>query len=201
MRMRILSTISMLVLALVLLAPGCSKKVSEQKQQAPTQLTTQAPPHSIGTPAVAGIRWTVPKGWVEGPPKQMRFATYVTLPAEKDAEGAECSVSFFGTGQGGNVDQNIDRWITQFENASAPSRSLKQISGLTVHLVRIGGSYVGMTGPMMQQGGGRKDNFRLLGAIVEAPEGTVFFKLTGPAKTIVSNEDAFDTMLESLQKI
>lgn len=197
--MRILSTIGLLVFALALLAPGCTKKEPEQKQQAPPQLTMQAP-HSVGTPAIAGIRWSVPKGWVEGPPRQMRYTTYLTLPAEGDKEGAECSVSFFGTGQGGNVDQNIDRWISQFENPTSAERSSRQINGLTVHRVKVAGSYLGMGGPMVQQGDAKKEKFTLLGAIVDAPEGTVFFKLTGPNKTIASIEEAFTSMIESVQK-
>jgi len=197
--MRILSTISLLVLALVVLVPGCSKKEPEQKQQAPPQLTMQSP-HGVATTTVAGVRWSVPKGWVEGPPRQMRVATYVTLPAEGDAEGAECSVSFFGSGLGGTADQNIDRWIGQFENPTTPVRSAKQINGLTVHLVKVGGSYVGMGGPMGQPGSGKKESFTLLGAIVEAPEGAVFFKLTGPNKTVASLDGAFTSLVESLQK-
>jgi hypothetical protein len=193
--MRILVT----VVALVLLTSGCGKKEPEQRQQAPPRLTMQSP-HSTGTPAVAGIRWSVPQGWMEGPPRQMRFATYMTQPAEGDNEGGECSVSFFGTGQGGDVDQNIDRWIGQFENPSSPVRSSKKVNGLTVHLVSVDGSYVGMSGPMMQQGGGKKENFALLGAIVDAPEGTVFFKLTGPKKTVANIEGSFNAMIESMQK-
>jgi hypothetical protein len=197
--MRILTTVGALVFALALLTPGCGKKEPAQKQQAPPQLTMQYP-HSIGTPAVAGIRWSVPQGWMEGPPRQMRFATYMTPAAEGDNEGAECSVSFFGAGQGGTVDQNIDRWISQFENPSSPTRSSKQINGLMVNLVKVSGTYVGMSGPMMQQSGGKKENFALLGAIVDAPEGGVFFKLTGPAKTLARDEGAFNALIESLQK-
>jgi hypothetical protein len=41
--------------------------------------------------------------------------------------------------------------------------------------------------------------YRLLGAIVEALGGTVFFKLTGPAKTIAANQQKFEQLLASLQ--
>jgi hypothetical protein len=39
-----------------------------------------------------------------------------------------------------------------------------------------------------------------VGAIVEAPEGNVFFKLTGPAKTVQAARPAFDKMLQSVRK-
>ena len=38
-----------------------------------------------------------------------------------------------------------------------------------------------------------------LGAIVEGPEGLVFFKLTGPAATVRSASAEFDAMLHSLK--
>jgi len=40
---------------------------------------------------------------------------------------------------------------------------------------------------------------RLLGAIAEGPGGSVFFKLTGPAKTIAAQQKNFDLMLASIQ--
>jgi hypothetical protein len=40
----------------------------------------------------------------------------------------------------------------------------------------------------------------LLGAIIEGPSGEVFFKLTGPAKTIAAAESEFQAMLKSVKK-
>jgi hypothetical protein len=41
--------------------------------------------------------------------------------------------------------------------------------------------------------------YRLLGAIAEGRGGNVFFKLTGPSKTIAAQQAAFDQMLASIQ--
>jgi len=35
-------------------------------------------------------------------------------------------------------------------------------------------------------------------AIIEGPQGSVFFKFTGPAKTVAQNQAAFDKLLASL---
>jgi hypothetical protein len=43
-------------------------------------------------------------------------------------------------------------------------------------------------------------NYRLLGAIIEAPSGSVFIKFVGPAKTMAAREADFEQMLNSLQK-
>jgi hypothetical protein len=50
----------------------------------------------------------------------------------------------------------------------------------------------------MMQSQGKKEKFRLLGAIVEAPQGSVFFKFTGPANTVAAAEEEFDELIESL---
>jgi hypothetical protein len=188
-----------LMLGIIVAVSGCSKK--EEKPKTPPEVGMQSP-HAAGVPSVAGIRWTVPKGWVEGPPRQMRHATYMTLPAEGDAEGAECAVFFFGSGQGGDTEMNIERWVSQFENAGTPSRSKREVNGLQVTMLKLTGTYMGMGGgPMMQQqGGSKKENFELLGAIVAGPEGSVFFKLTGPKKTVDGIEGSFNDLIASLQK-
>jgi hypothetical protein len=56
-----------------------------------------------------------------------------------------------------------------------------------------------MGGPMAQSKSVMQ-NYRLLGAIVEAPEGNVFFKFTGPAKTVAANQPKFDALLNSVNR-
>jgi hypothetical protein len=41
--------------------------------------------------------------------------------------------------------------------------------------------------------------YRLLGAIVEGPGGSLFIKLTGPAKTVAAQQKNFDQLLASIQ--
>jgi len=50
------------------------------------------------------------------------------------------------------------------------------------------------------QSQGSRPNYRLLGAIVEAPGGLVFFKCTGPAATIATAEKGFAALVASLRK-
>ena len=127
----------------------------------------------------------------------MRAATYIVPPAKGDSEGAECAVF---VNLGGGVQANITRWIGQFENTDgAPNQKSETIGGLPVTTVDVSGTFKG-GGPMMGQSSGPKAGYRLLGAIVEGPEGDVFFKLTGPAKTVAAAHDEFQAMLKSLKK-
>jgi hypothetical protein len=127
----------------------------------------------------------------------MRAATYIVPAAKGDSEGAECAVF---VNLGGGVQANITRWIGQFETTDgAPNQKSETINGLQVTTVDVSGTFKG-GGPMMGQSSGPKAGYRLLGAIVEGPEGDVFFKLTGPAKTVAAAHDDFKAMLKSLKK-
>jgi hypothetical protein len=52
----------------------------------------------------------------------------------------------------------------------------------------------------MMQTQEKKPGYRLLGAIVEAPRGLVFFKCTGPAATIGKAQADFQGLVGSLTK-
>lgn len=145
-----------------------------------------------------GVRWSVPAGWAAQAERPMRAATY-TIPAAPGAEPGECGVYYFGKGQGGGVEENISRWAQQFQGSPKAVTSEKTVGGLRVHRVVISGTYLAPAGPMMQSQGARP-NYRLLGAIVEAPSGSVFFKCVGPAATITAAEKSFDAMIASLTK-
>jgi hypothetical protein len=143
-----------------------------------------------------GLRWTVPAGWSVQTPRPMRMATY-TIPAAEGSESGECGVFFFGTGQGGTVSENLDRWAGQFEHATAPRKTVKNKGGLRVHTIELSGTYLSPGGPMMQSQD-KKPGWRLSGVIVEAPDGLVFFKCVGPIPTIEKAQKDFDRLLASL---
>ena len=170
---------------------GATGDSSGAAASAPSEMT---PSSSGGSGAVI---WTKPARWKAGPPKQMRAATYLIPAAAGDSEDAECAV-FMNIG--GGVQANIDRWAGQFEQTDRPPiQKQGTINGLLVTTVDVSGTFKG-GGAMMGQSSGPKASYRLLGAIAEAPEGEVFFKLTGPAKTVAAAQNEFQTMLKSLKK-
>lgn len=151
----------------------------------------------------AGVSWTVPSSWSAQGQRPMRAATY-SLPAAKgDPEAAELGVFYFGQGQGGAVDANIQRWISQFTQPDGtPSekvakRSTSKIAGFDVTQVELTGTFA--SGGMMMGPRVDKPGYALVGAIVQAPEGAVFFKLTGPQKTVQAAKKDFQKLLQSLK--
>ena len=151
--------------------------------------------------SAAGLRWTAPAGWKSEAPKPMRATTYTAAPAAGDKASAECGVYFFGAGQGGSVDANIERWKDQFHGAdgkAAVAKVAKRTArGLTITTVDTSGEYSGLSGPLAS--GRAVPGYRLLGAIIEAPGGNVFVKFAGPAKTVAANQAKFEQLITSFQ--
>ncbi len=152
--------------------------------------------------SAAGLRWTMPAGWSAQPARPMRAATYIVAPAPGDKDPAECGIFFFGAGQGGSVQDNIDRWRSQIQGADGKPAVAKidksQVRGLTMVRVDSSGAYTGMGGPMAPSGRA-VPGYRLLGAVVQGPGGNIFVKFTGPAKTIAANLQKFDQLLASFE--
>ena len=181
-------------------APAVSPAAVQRAQDAPAPAASG----EARTGAAAGVAWTVPARWQVQPPRTMRVATYLIPKAEGDEEPGECAVFFFGQGQGGSVELNLQRWRDQFETVSGgpptPAQRQSAINGISVTAVSLAGTYLASMGPMFQSGAVKKPGYKMLGAIVEAPEGNVFLKLTGPEETVMGAEGEFQDLLNSLRK-
>ena len=147
-----------------------------------------------------GLSWKAPSSWTLAPARPMRAATYTIAAAKGDPEAAELGVFYFGKGQGGSVEDNVKRWSGQFEGGKPAATKQQKVGSLEVTRVAIEGTYVTSSGgPMMGSGPQiKKPSWALLGAIVAGPEGPLFFKLTGPKKTVDAARAAFDGVLKSL---
>ncbi len=173
---------------------------------APTEATGGGMPGMPGgaiepapEPLDPGLAWTMPSRWTARGERPMRLATYSVPKARGDAEDGECAVFYFGPNQGGGVEANIDRWIGQFENPSTPLRSTQTVRGLSIARVKMHGAYLAPSGPNMESQG-KKPDFVLMGAIVTGPKGAVFFKFTGPTKTVLAAATEFDRMIGTIRK-
>jgi len=124
----------------------------------------------------------------------MRNAEYAV--GEGDTE-AVLTVFHF-PGMGGSIDENVERWTGQFQGGEEAEVETETIGGLEVTTIDVSGTFASAMG----MGGGQPlTDTRLLGAIVQAPDGPVFFKLLGPAATVTEAEDAFAAMVQSFEAV
>ena len=170
-------------------------------QGAPTSQPAQS---TEMTSSAAGATWNVPDRWTVQEKRPMRIATYNVPPASGDTEPGECAIFFFGAGEGGSVEMNLARWEGQFATVDGKDAELKQtkntINGLSVTTTSVAGTYLASMGPMFQSGATKKTGYKMLGAIIGAPEGNVFIKFTGPEKTVDAAEKEFNDMIQSVRK-
>ncbi len=130
----------------------------------------------------------------------MRAAEYAVPRAAGDAMDGECTVITFGPGQGGGISDNVDRWVRQFDPLSgAPSKATRRVGGMTVTRVEVAGSYHPMMMPGAPAGPSTLQGARLVGAIVEAPSGLWFFKMTGLDSTVRSAAPGLDALVDSVR--
>lgn len=145
---------------------------------------------------------SLPDSWVaEAPKSEMRQLQFKIPATDGTGEGAEFVVYFFGPGQGGTLEANIERWQSQFTNpdgaAVEPEITPIGTDALPATLVQLRGGYgrsVGM-GPSDDVLADRM----LLAGVVESPEGNLYPQLHGPADLVAAQRDGFITFVQGLR--
>ncbi len=187
-----------ILMSLLLTGWACNRQGSTASN--PQTNTTQS-----NTSASGQLSFKAPDGWVEEKAtSSMRAAQYKLPKAEGDPEDASAVLYYFGATQGGSPQANIDRWISQIQQADNSSSKEKaktetmNVHGLPVTSVDVTGTYTAEMAP----GSGsfhNNANYRLLGAVVETPKGNYFLKVVGPAKTVARWEQAYRDYLKSFE--
>jgi len=146
---------------------------------------------------VGSLRLPLPSGWRQVPPSSTMRAAQVVVPGS--GGDAELAVFFFGAGQGGNVEANLQRWMNQVipEPGSSAQRETFENNGLRVTWVDVHGTL--KPGQMGMGPSAAQPNSRLLAAVIEADGGPWFLKATGPDATLASQRDAFLALLHGAE--
>jgi hypothetical protein len=139
------------------------------------------------------------------PSSSMRKAQFTLPRVAGDPEDAELAVFYFGAGQGGSVEANLQRWYGQFEQPDSSSSAEKAktsqdvVDGMNLTMVDVNGTYTASMMPGMGEHF-NKPNFRMLAAVLETPQGPYFFKLVGPEKTVAHWANSFSEFVKSAKK-
>ncbi|MBM4129991.1 hypothetical protein FJ250_03050 [bacterium] len=182
-----------------------SQKVQPAPSSTPAKAAAAVQP-GTGQAVLAGVAYAPPAAWQDLGPSNMRVAQYRLPAVDGDGAPAEVNVFYFGPASGGGVDANLQRWIGQMvlpgggDPASAAHRSTFTADGMAGHIVTLEGTYKSGGGPMM--GGETKllEGYRLVGVVLEGPEGSLFFKLTGPVATAKAMEAQLMPMMRGAKK-
>jgi hypothetical protein len=146
-----------------------------------------------------------PKEWTKKKPA-INFIEYEFAIPKADGDENDGRVTVMGAG--GSIEQNVERWVGQFQSADGKALAKDKakiektkIGGLEVHVIDLSGTYKDSAGGPFA--GGKttlRENYRMLGAIiVGGEEGNYFIKAYGPKKTMDDSEKGFMTMIEGLK--
>ena len=132
----------------------------------------------------------VPDDWQAEPESNtMRIAQF-RLPVI-DGTDVELAVTF---NIGGGVQANVDRWYRQFQDPVG--RDTTYVSNnLQITLVDIRGTFLGMRVEF------ELGNYQMLAAIVKAPDGPYFFKMTGPKESVSSLSLSFASFIDTIRYV
>ena len=167
----------------------------------PLALLLQAP--APVAPATT-LKFDAPEGWIVKPSSsRMRLAEFVLPKADGDAEDAIFVITFFG-GQGGTLQANQERWLTQM--AQPDGRATKDVAkmstftthDLTVHVMDIPGTWVAEVTPGSPERQ-NKPGYHLRNAMIEGKGGPFFVRMVGPAKTMAKWDAAAQAFFKSLR--
>jgi hypothetical protein len=187
------------VLVAGLLASACSSKGTA------SVTTSQSNAAQANSTATGELRYKAPDGWVkEQTTSSMRVAQYKLPKAEGDPEDASLVVYYFGATQGGAVQANIDRWISQMQqpDGSASKDKAKTetstVNGLKITSVDVSGTYTAEMAPGTPSQR-NEANYRMRAAVIETPKGNYFLKLVGPAQTMGHWEQSVTDFVKSFE--
>jgi hypothetical protein len=152
---------------------------------------------------VGDLEFTIPSKWrIEHVESPARGGQWRVPPLHGEGEGGEVVVFYFGPGVGGTAKENIEAWIGTMFNAEGHPAAAEvkhhKTGGLAISQVVIFGTYnqvVSLPGvpPVL------KSNYGLLGAVIENPQGTIYWRFTGPEPLITANLPLFNKVIDSVR--
>ncbi|MBK8859146.1 MAG: hypothetical protein IPN11_16170 [Opitutaceae bacterium] len=134
------------------------------------------------------LTWTAPAAWIAKAPGAMRKGSYAI---RNEAGEADLSITAF-PGDTGGLLANLNRWRGQIGLAPLAPAELEanldhlDANGLHFEIVDFAGTANGAPA-------------RILGAVLNRPGETWFFKLMGPAATVAGEKPAFAAFLQTVK--
>lgn len=151
--------------------------------------------------AFIGLEAQAPAAWTMVPPATDKRLAQFKITTPGAGMTAEVIVYYFGKGDGGTAEANIERWQGQFvgtkEQPVIPSVQRFESNGMTVTTAELHGAYargIGV-GPV----GVPKPDQTLLAAVVETPEGNLIIQLHGMAASVSAQKEGFLAFVRSIR--
>ena len=194
--------------ALLMFAAGCNRDgVKVYKVDSSDVVATTAPPVAVAPPSgmpatmpdglaapdnsgLPKLKYTLPDGWKEKAPSQMRVASF---DISENGKTVDVSVVPLGAMSGGDA-ANVNRWRGQVGQSPMEDAALKQ----SAEAVQVGdkpADLYDIAGTNPNNG----NEERIIGAILHADDATWYFKMMGDSVLAEKNKPALIAFLKSVQ--
>lgn len=152
---------------------------------------------------VGDLKFTIPSKWkIEPVESPSRGGQWRVPPLHGEGEGGEVVAFYFGPGVGGTAKENIESWIgTMFNaegNPAAAEIKHHDVGPFKISQVVIFGTYnqvISLPGAPPAH----KANYGLLGAVIENPQGNIYWRFTGPEALITATLPLFNKVVDSVK--
>ena len=154
--------------------------------------------------ALDGLSSVPPADWKESPSaSSMRLKQFSVPKTAGDTFDAELVIFYFGAGQGGGIEANLDRWKKMFEAPAGKPIASKvdklKVGKVPVTILDVSGTYLYKASPMAPTPAEPRAGHRMLAVVFESPQGPYFFRLVGPEKTVTKQKPAFEKWIKSFK--
>jgi hypothetical protein len=138
-----------------------------------------------------------PTKWVEQKTASRMRAAQFGVPGKDGKVAGECIFFYFGPGQGGGAQANLQRWVNQFSKDPKPKHKVEDVKvGKTaVAYLYCEGTF--MSGPPFGGAKVAKPNYAMVATVLGTKPGYIFVKMTGPKEVVDAEVVAFRKMIES----
>ena len=184
-----------MLLGAALALSGCGRNDVQvyqvSKQEPAAQPQTMPAGHPNVTAAMPRLKWTLPTGWEEQTPGEMRVASFRVKG--QGTNQADVSVIPLPGAAGGDLN-NVNRWRSQVGVAPVAEADLAKLA----EKVQIAGS----DASLYDQAGvtpGEGGRSRILAAILYREGMAWFFKMTGDDELVAQQKPAFVEFLKSIR--
>lgn len=159
--------------------------------------SSRAPAEEAKPITISGITFKPGASWIsKEATSSMRAAELEIKP-----DGAEAPLTavfyYFGPGQGGSVEANVERWLGQFEGDPAKETKEHKFDDKTVTIIHAKGTYLESMGGPFAGPKTPREGWAMLGAIVPGADAYVYIKLTGKEKDVAAIAEQFTALSTS----
>jgi hypothetical protein len=150
-----------------------------------------------------GLQFIVPSKWQpQAADNPARVGQWLVPPLHGEGDPGEVVVFFFGHGLGGSTADNIAGWLGTVFNASghpaAGEVKSHMMGAFKITQVTVFGTYnqiVSLPGIPPRP----RPNYGLLGAVIENPQGNLYWRCTGPEPLITASIPLFNKIIDSVK--